>query len=139
MNMPKGMQILKLKDELRRARIASDTVDLHALVDSTLSYPENERLIMSRFKRTDPKTKKSHKGGTLGGVGSVDMHHASQYHQSRSPRARSTDEARRNKNTHTEKQLDKKPALLDSWFRRPGNSDIYGIDGFGGRPGKKKR
>ncbi len=140
MLMPKRMQILKLQDELRRLKISPDTVDLEAHVDSKISYPENARNILSKFERRDNKKTKSHRGATLGGIGNIDLHYASQYHQTRTPTSRSSDEARKNKNTYTERDLNKRPSLLDGWFRRPGNSDIWGIDAFGrSKPTKKHK
>ena len=122
------MQIWSLQKELRSKGISSDTVDLHALVDSKLSYPENARNILNRYKRTDNAAKKSKKGTHHGGVGNVDLKYAAQYHQSRSPAARATDEARGNRKTYSERDISRNPSLLSAWYRNPGNSDIIGID-----------
>ena len=138
MNMPKGLQKLKMRDELKGMGIAADLVDLEAHIDSTLSYPENWRNVMGKYKRTDNKAKKSHTGRTFG-ISNIDMSYAAQSHAARSPRSRVMDEARSNKKTYTEKELSKRPSLLDSWFRRPGKSDLFGIDGFKKSNHKKKR
>ena len=143
MNMPKRMQILKLKDELRGVGISHDLVDLDQLVDSKLTYPENAQNIMNRFqshKKLKGKSAKKHQDAGSGG--NIDMRYASQYHQSRSSHSRNLDESMRNQRTFSEKQIRKRPSLLDTWMRSPGNSDIFGIDAFGysnKRPKRKKK
>lgn len=140
--MPRRMQILKMQDELKRQDISPDLVDLNALIDANLSYPENYKNIMSRYKRVDNKARKSK--AALGSGGNIDIAYASQYHQSRSQQARQADEARAAKKTYTEKQISRKPDLLDAWYKNPGKSDIFGIDVFGysksaKRKGKKRK
>ena len=140
MIMPKQMQILKLRDELRSVGISSDLVDVDQLVDSRLSYPENAQNIMNQFQGHRKLTKKSTRGHSDAGTGgNVDMRYAAQYHQTRTPRARNTDESQRNQRTYTEKQIQKNPSLLDTWFNNPGNSDIFGIDAFGSSKVRPKR
>jgi len=129
MIMPKRMQEMKLKDELRRVGISPDTVDISALTDKTLSYGENYKNVMSQFKNTSNAQRKT-KQSTMG-IGNIDFKYAHQAHQARSPHSISMDEAIRNRNTYTEKQISRKPALLDRWYSDMGNSDIFGIDAFG--------
>lgn len=139
MVMPKRMQAMKLRDELQRIGVDRDIVDLEALTDSTLSYPENYRNIMSRYKRTDPKARKS-KATYIGGGSGLDLSYAAQAHQARSPQARVVDERVLARRAYTEKQIARKPSKLDSWFKNPGRFDILGIDAFGfSRPAKKSK
>lgn len=59
MNMPKRFQAYKLKEELHRLNVSSDLVDLEAQIDSNLSYPENFRNIMGRYKNVSNAARKS--------------------------------------------------------------------------------
>lgn len=139
MNMPKGMQKLKMQDELRKLGISPDTVDLDALVDAKLSYPENYSNIMARYKKVSNAARKS-RPSTLSGLGGLNFSYAAQSHQARSQQAQRLDESVRARKTHTERQVMNKPELLDDWFKNPGKSDIFGIDAFGhSKPRKKRR
>lgn len=137
MNMPKRMQVLKLQDELRKTGISADLVDLDALVDASLTYPENYRNIIGRYKRVDNKVQKSRP--TTFGISNVNFSYAAQFHQARTPQAQRTDEATRAKRTYTERQVMSKPERMDRWFRNPGRSDIIGIDAFGRSKPRKRR
>ena len=137
MNMPKGFQIRKLQDELKRAGVSADLVDLHAMTDANLSYPENYKNIMGRYKPTGNAHKKGKQNRF--GVSNIDFKYAHDMQQSRSPQSRAIDESQRHRRTYTEKQVSRRPGLLDSWFKNPGNSDIFGIDVFGFSKERKKR
>ena len=128
MNMPKRMQAYKLRDEFNKMGIAADLVDLEALIDSTLSYPENYRNIIGQYKRADNKAKKSKTKAS--GYSDIDLSYASQSHQARSLRSRMIDEARTSCKTFTENQLRKDISLLQKWYKNPNKFDIEGIDSF---------
>lgn len=139
-NMPRRMQVLKIREELQRRGVSADEVDVEALVDSTLSYPENARQVLSKHKRTEVEAQRT-KGRTkyLGQGGSVDLQYASQYHQARTPTAQAQDNAIRAKTTWTERQLSKKPSRFDTWMSSPNRSDILGIDAHGFSKRRKRR
>jgi len=138
--MNKKLQINKLRGELGRAGIDHDTVDLDALVDSRLSYGENAQNIMNRYQGHRKQAGKSRKGSQGAGEGgNIDLRYAQQFHQSRSPQAQKQDEGNRNNRTFTEKQIAKRPSILDGWMRSPGRSDIFGIDVFSNSEPKRKK
>jgi len=137
MQMPKGFQIRKMQEELKKLGVSPDLVDLHALTDANLSYPENYSNIMSRFKNVSRSQKKTKQNRF--GIGNVDFGYAHQSHHARSPESQRQDEAMRNRRTYTEKQVSRKPGLLDTWFKKPGSLDIFGIDAFGFSKKRKGR
>ncbi len=120
------MQAHKLKDELKKIGIGVDLVDLEALIDSSLTYPENYRNIVKRYKRVDSKATKTKT--KKGGASNLDIHYASQSHQARSPQARTADEARTSCKTFTEKQVLKDASLLDRWYAAQNRLDLEAID-----------
>lgn len=124
--MPKKMQAHKLKDEFEKMGIAADLIDLEAFIDSSLSYPENYRNIVGRFKRVDSKATKTKT--KIGGASNLDIHYAAQSHQARSPQSQRSDESRTSCRTFTEKQVMKDARLLDKWSAAPKRFDITGID-----------
>lgn len=138
MVMPKRMQAMKLSDELRRLGISPDLVDVEALTDASLSYPENYRNVMSRYKRTDNKAKKS-KATYLGCGSGLDLSYAAQSHKTRSPHAQRMDEAFLSKGTFTERQIARDCSKLLKWYKEPGRYDIVGIDAFGYSKRRKRR
>lgn len=73
------------------------------------------------------------------GVGNVDFAYAHQSQMARTQRSREMDESTRHKRTYTERQISRKPGLLDAWYRNPGSLDIFGIDAFGSSKTRKTR
>lgn len=124
--MPKRMQVLKIKDKLEKEGIPADTVDVDALVDSDLSYPENEQNVMGKFKNTSKKNTKSKSYTT--GHRDVDIAYAKQSEDARPDHAKKIDEATTAENSYTEKDIKKNPELLEDWYKNPEKSDIEGID-----------
>lgn len=60
MNTP--LQIASISRELERRGISPDTVDVSALIDPTLSLPENKELILSQFAGTEAGNIRQSKG-----------------------------------------------------------------------------
>lgn len=56
--MDKCFQIWNMKRGLRFVSIQPDTVDIFALIDSTLYYPENEKNILQKIGVNKHGTKK---------------------------------------------------------------------------------
>ena len=131
------MQAHKLREEFKTMGIDADLVDLQALIDSSLSYPENYRNIVGKYKRVDSKARKTKT--KKHGASNLDIHYASQSHQSRSPQARTTDESRTSCKTFTEKEILKDAGLLDKWGRAQNRYDIVGIDSFGSSAACRKK
>lgn len=123
------MQAHKLKDEFKKMGIAADLVDLEAMIDSSLSYPENFKNIVGKYKRVDSKARKTKT--KKHGASNLEIHYAAQSHQARSPQAKTADESRTSCKTFTEKQVMKDAGLLDRWARAQNRFDIVGIDSFG--------
>lgn len=143
MLMPRRLQALNIQNALRKKNIAPDLVDVEALIDSSLSYPENTRNILAQYGRVDNKVRKHYTKASHIGEGNVnlDLSYAAQYHQARSLHAQRTDESTRAKRTFTERQIARKPELLDMWFSHANLYDIVGIDASNGprRTIKRKR
>lgn len=134
--MPKKMQVLKLKDELKRKGISPDVVDLHALVDGKLSYPENLTNIMKKVssnKKHILKTSKtaSHRKA-MKQLDSLELQfekdQALDRHMRRSHRSQALDESKKAKVVIKDKDIINNPNLLKKWFNNPNRYDIQGID-----------
>ncbi len=96
------------------------------IMPGSLSYPENYRNIVGKYKRVDSKARKTKT--KKHGASNLDIHYASQSHQALSPQSQRSDEAKTSCQTFSEKQVLKDASLLDKWARAPNRLDIVGID-----------
>lgn len=114
--MNKGLQIYKLKKELKKHGIDPDLVDLDALVDSKLTYKENKKNIF-KLLGIGKKGKKLDEDEILDALRQALMYHT----EFRSDRARIIDDAK----------VAKLPKKVQSWFKHPERYDLPGIDAPG--------
>jgi len=136
--MPIGMQKLKLKDELKRKGISPDLVDIDALIDSKLSYPENLSNIMKTLGKNRLHTLKSAKTSShrkaMHQLDSMTLQfekdQAMHRHQSRSIRSQVMDQSKRARIVIKDKDIIKNPDLLKKWFKNPNQYDVEGIDNY---------
>jgi len=137
MNMPKGMQIYKMKQDLLKMGISPDTVDLEALVDGRITYGENLKNIERKIgishsrKQTGTFSKAKHKK-TLNAQDAMGLafekEHAMDRHQRRSLLSVQMDESKKAKHTLTDRQILDNHPLLQKWYKQPNRYDIQGID-----------
>ncbi len=141
--MPKNLQIKKLRKLLKSKGIEPDLIDLEALVDSTLTYPENKKRVL-RFigkrgrgytTKSKPKTQKAMKIEEIYDT----IHQAGMFNEMRSDRSRKMDERKKAKF----------PLKPDQWFAFPNRYDLPFVDhpsatiddyiDFLNKKGKKKK
>lgn len=134
--MPKGMQKLKLRDELKRKGISPDLIDLDALIDAKLSYPENISNVMKNLgKNTKAILKSSKTASHRKAVNQLDSmelsferEQALTKHLSRPLKSIMMDDARRAKTIIRDRDIINNPNILKRWFLYPNRYDIEGID-----------
>lgn len=108
------------------AKNIGDRVDWRSHIDPTLSYWENKEILL-RFRTRTARRKAAARVSKVERKQRIvesDIQQAHFRHSERSPRAIQQDERQRHRrviNPH-------KKAIPASWFRRPGSSDIKGID-----------
>lgn len=116
--MNRGLQSYRIRKALQKKGVASDLVDVEALIDGKLTYSENKRSIVNVF------------GGNKtvdGSKRSADYYaSASQAHARRSPRAKQIDEKRNARKQFDGESLNKKE--YRAWSKNPNRYDITGID-----------
>ena len=124
-NLPFGLQLLHLGRGLERKGVSRDTVDLKHVLDRTLTYKENKRVLNNYMGRNVfPNEIK-------GRTSSYELYEkAKEVNVKRSNRSQFQDERRRANNTYFPDSITQKQYL--KWRKNPARSDIEGVDTRGG-------
>ena len=124
-NYPFGLQILNLGKQLDRKGISRDKVDLKHVLDRTLNYSENKR-ILNRYIGIN-----IYSNEVKGRVSSFELYDkAKEVNDKRSNRSKFMDERKRANNTYYPDSITKKQYL--KWRKNPARSDIENVDTKGG-------
>jgi hypothetical protein len=124
-NYPFGLQILNLGKSLEKKGINKDKVDLLHVLDRTLTYRENKRILNSYVGRNIfPNEIK-------GRTSSYELYEkAQEVNASRSNRSKFMDERKRANNVYYPDSITQKQYLR--WRKNPARSDIENVDTRGG-------
>jgi uncharacterized protein YlxW (UPF0749 family) len=125
--MNKALQIYNLKKFLKKHGIDEDLIDLEALVDSSLTYPENKKIVANYIKNMIKNKEYDAEKYDAEYIQHL-LNIARELHEERSEQAREYDEKIKSKKVidlekskHPEKDLEK-------WSKNMGKMDILGID-----------
>ena len=115
--MPIQLQIYNIKRWLRRHGYEPDLIDVEALVDSTLSYRENLKIVKEAIAGMT---------GIPADVKEQMLRSAHELHTTRSPRSQLLDERFRARRTVDPREASVED--IEDWMEHPDKMDIYGID-----------
>lgn len=125
--MSKGLQIYNLKRFLKKHGIDEDLIDLEALIDPTLSYPENKEIVANYIKNMIENKEYDEEKYDDKYIQHL-LNIARELHEERSKSAQERDEKIKSKKV-IDLEKSKHPAKdLEQWAKNPGKMDILGID-----------
>ncbi|ABR56819.1 hypothetical protein Maeo_1243 [Methanococcus aeolicus Nankai-3] len=125
--MSKGLQIYNLKRFLEKNNIDEDLIDLEALIDPTLSYPENKAIVAEHIKnmiKNKEYDAEKYDDEYIQHLLNVAM----ELHEERSEKAQEQDEKIKSKKVIDLEKSKHPEKDLERWSRNMGKMDILGID-----------
>ena len=123
-SIPFGLQIVSLSKGLQRRGIDRDTVDLPHVLDRTLTFGENKRILNQYLGR------KVYPSEIKGRVSSFELFQkAQEVNSKRSNRSKFQDSRLRANNTFYPDSITQKQYL--KWRKAPNRYDIEGVDSKG--------
>ena len=125
--MSKGLQIYNLKRFLKKHGIDEDLIDLEALIDPTLSYPENKEIVANHIKNMVENKEYDAEKYDDEYIQHL-LNVARELHEERSEQAQEQDEKFKSKKVIDLEKSKHPEKDLERWSRNMGKMDILGID-----------